>query len=171
MPKRILPALLLSLVALSASAQPAGHLGVPGAQMVHSSFGPIAGLPANQQYIHGYVRPDGTAELATSNLLLKQTLVFMDIVVIVHRPGGAVSWPESGEIYLGDADATQKGRPVQDQAPLLRYTMPAYESRLVLRVSLAAGRAYGGYRQPVAVHYGPAGIDMNVRASGYVLAN
>ena len=32
----------------------------------------------------------------------------MDVVVIVYRPGGAVSWPESGEIDLGDVDAAQK---------------------------------------------------------------
>jgi len=169
--KRILLSLLLGLAALSASAQIAGHLGVPGAQMVYSSFGPITGLPANHQYPFSLVRPDGTVEPMTSTLLLKQTLVYLDVVVIVYRPGGAVSWPESGEIYLGDVDASQRSRPLQDQAPLLRYTMPANESRLVLRVSLAAGRAYGGYRQPVAVHYGPAGIDMNVRANGYVLAN
>lgn len=163
--------LALGLASFGASAQTAGHLGVPGAQMVYSSFGPVPGLPPNMHYPTGMTRPDGTTEALMGSFLFKQTLVYIDIVVIVYRPGGAVSWPESGEIYLGDSDSTQKMRPLQDQMPLLRYTMPANESRLVLRVSLAAGRAFGGIRQPVAVHYGPVGIEMNLRANGYALVN
>lgn len=47
--------------------------------------------------------------------------------------------------------------------------MPANETRLVLRVPLIAGRAFAGVRHPVVVHYGPPGIEINPRLSGYVL--
>lgn len=164
-------AAVLGLSALAASAQPVGHLNVPAMQSSHSYFGATPGLPSNQYHWLGLMYPDGRADPMQPDLLLKQTLSLMDLVFLVVRPNGPAGVEESGEIYLGDVDASLKGRPLQDQLPVVRYTMPAKESRLVLQVTLAAGRAFGGYRQPVIVHYGPAGVVVNARAIGYVVPN
>lgn len=166
--------LLLGLSALAcgaASAQSPGHLNVPGRDMVLASFSPLAGTQSNVHQWLGHMRPDGQVEPMAPDVLHKQTLVLQDIALVVFRPHGPTSVPESGEIYLGDVDAANKGRPLQDQVALVRYTMPAYESRLVLRVSIAAGRAYSGWRQPVVMHYGPAAVQINVKAHGYVVPN
>lgn len=162
---------VLGLSAFGASAQAPGHLNVPGMQTVYSHFGALPGLPSNQQQWLGFFLPDGRVEPTYPDILQKQTLSLMDFTLLVYRPNGPAGVDESGEIYLGDVDASQKGRPLQDQMPIVRYTMPAKETRLVLRVTLAAGRAFSGYRQPVVVHYGPAGVLVNARALGYVVPN
>lgn len=153
----------------TARAQVPGHLNVPGSQMIHAGFTPMPGLPTHHHHLLNVVRPDGTQDMPGAGYLHKQTLVAMDATIIVWRNGAASGWPESGEVYLGDVDVTQKGRPIQDQWPLVRYTMPANETRLVLRVPLIAGRAFAGARHPVVVHHGPPGIEINPRLSGYVL--
>lgn len=173
---RTLVVIVTSALALTAGtgafAQQAGHLGVPGVQMVRADLGTIAGLPAQHYYLINVVRPDGVADTLSSTYLVKQTLVFNELTLIVVRRGGVpVGYAESGEIYLGSYDSRSKGRPLNDQAALLRYTMPASESRLVLRVPLEAGRAFSAYQHPVVIHYGPPDIDLNVRAHGYVASN
>ena len=164
-------AAVLGLCTLAASAQPVGHLNVPAMQSTHSYFGTTPGLPGHQYHWLGLNYPDGRADPMHPDLLHKQTLTLMDLVFLVVRPNGPAGVDESGEIYLGDVDASLKGRPLQDQLPVVRYTMPAKESRLVLQVTLSAGRAFSGYRQPVVVHYGPAGVLVNARAIGYIVPN
>jgi hypothetical protein len=166
--------LLLSALTLGAGAawaQSAGHLNVPGAQMVLSHFNP---MPGTQAHIHqwlGLTRPDGSVEPMVPDHLMRQTLVLQDIVLMVFRPHGPTGSSDYGEIYLGDVDASNKARPVLDQTALAHYTMGGKDARLILRVPILSGRAYSGWRQPVLVHSGSAGIQINARAHGYLVAN
>ncbi len=161
----------LACAALAAQAQPLGHLGVPGMQQVHSGFATVPGLPATHHYLLNVVHPDATVDTMSSAYLVKQTLVYTDFVLLLWRnPKSAFGNADSGEIYLADYDSSQKGWPLQDQMPLVRYTIPPNESRAVVRVTMTAGRAYGGYRQPLLVNYSGT-VDMNARALGYVVPN
>jgi hypothetical protein len=162
---------LLGLSALSASAQAPGHLNVPGLQTVHSHYQAMSGTRSNEHQWLGLVFPDGRVQPMQYDQLTKQTLTLMDVIILVYRPNGPTGADESGEIYLGDQDASQKGRPLQDQMPLVRYTIPGNESRVLLRVSLGAGRAFSGYRHPVLIHYGPYNAQIGVRTLGYVVPN
>jgi hypothetical protein len=164
--------LLLACPAFAAVAQVNGHLNVPGAQMVYSGFAPQNGLPQNQHYLLNTVHPDGTVDTMSSAYLVKQTLVYIDFVLLLYRNSNSVlSSPETGEVYLADYDSSLKGKPVQDQWPLVRYTIPANEGRAIVHVSLPAGRAYSGYRQPMLISYGTTSVTLNGRALGYVMPN
>jgi hypothetical protein len=157
--------------AIAAQAQPAGHLGVPGMQQVHSGFAQSPGLPGQNHYLLNVVHPDGTVGTMSSGYLAKQTLVYTDFVLLLWRNAhSTIGNPDSGEIYLADYDSTQKSRPMQDQMPLVRFTIAPNETRAVMRVTMTAGRAYSGYRQPLLVNYSGT-VDMNARALGYLLPN
>ena len=162
---------VLGLSALTASAQAPGHLNVPGMQTVHSYYQAMSGTRSNEYQWLGLVFPDGRVQPMQYDQLTKQTLTIMDLIILVYRPTGPTGTDETGEIYLGDHDASLKGRPLQDQMPLVRYTIPGNESRVVLRVSLGAGRAFSGYRQPVLIHYGPYNAQIGARTLGYVVPN
>ena len=166
-------ALLVAAAApLSAAAQAIGHLGVPATQMVYANLGPVAGLPQNQHFFNGYTLPDGTQEPWSSGLLRKQTLVLTDFLLLVYRsPSSNPANAETGEVYLADFDAVQRSRPLQDQWPLVHYTIPVGEGRIVLHVPIAAGRAFGGYRQPALVNYINPNTVLNARVFGYLLPN
>jgi len=173
--RRLFSACALALaVALpfAAFAQAIGHLNVPAAQMVHATLGPQAGSPQNQHFFNGYTLPDGTQEPWSSSMLRKQTFVVTDFTILVYRASSSnPSYAESGEIYLADFDASLRGRPLQDQFPLVHYTIPVGEGRVVLQVPIAAGRAFGGYRQPALVNYINPNTVISGRAFGYLLPN
>lgn len=112
--RRFVLFLVFACAAAGAWAQPVGHLGVPGAQMVRSDFATVAGLPATNHYLLNVVHPDGTVDTMSSAYLLRQTLVYVDLVLIIFRNSASVPGSaESGEIYLGDYDSSLKARPVQ----------------------------------------------------------
>ena len=169
--KRLCALVLGCCTAWSVWGQPVGHLNVPGMQHVHSGFTQVPSLPSSHHYLLNVVHPDGTVDTMSSAYLVKQTLVYTDVVLLLWRnANSAIGNPESGEVYLADYDSSQKGRPLQDQMPLVRFTIPPNETRAVVRVTLAAGRAYSGYRQPLLVNYSGS-VDMNARALGYVVPN
>jgi hypothetical protein len=169
----LLPIAVVALAAATPAAwsQALGHLNVPWRQMVLSHFNPMSGTQSNIHQWLGVSYPDGTADPMLPDSLVRQTLVLQDVVLLVFRPNGPTTVAESGEVYLAEVDATQKARPVVGQTALVHYTMPANETRLVLRVSIAAGHAFSVYRHPAFVHSGPTGVQINVRANGYLLPN
>lgn len=169
--RRLMVGMAACCVAVSGWSQPVGHLSVPGMQHVHSGFAQVPSLPSTHHYLLNVVHPDATHDTMSSGYLAKQTLVYTDFVLLLWRnanstPGNA----DSGEIYLADYDSSQKSRPMQDQMVLVRFTIPPNETRTVVRVTIAAGRAYSGYRQPLLINYSGT-VDMNARALGYLVPN
>ncbi|HXF47294.1 MAG TPA: hypothetical protein VNK91_14355 [Burkholderiaceae bacterium] len=153
------------------AAQSVGHLNVPAAQMVRSDFAATSGT-AQPLHLLNVVRPNGVYDTLAKDYLDRQTLVLTDFTFIVFRSNGAAyAYPEFGEIYVAAVDIAQRGRPVADQQILARYTIPANESRIVVRVSIGAGRAFSGAHWPAIAHYGPPGVEINARANGYLLGN
>lgn len=168
----VLAAALILVGWISAcAAQPVGHLNVPAAHMVRSDFGATSGT-AQPLHLLNVVRPNGVYDTLAKDYLDRQTLVLTDFTFIVYRSNGAAyTYPESGEIYVAAVDIAQRGRPLADQQVLARYTIPPHESRAVVRVSIGAGRAFGGTHWPAITHYGPPGVEINARANGYLLGN
>lgn len=167
----VLSALILSGWISACAAQAVGHLNVPAAQMVRSDFAATTGT-AQPLHLLNVVRPNGVYDTLAKDYLDRQTLVLTDFTFIAFRSNGAAyTYPESGEIYVAAVDIAQRGRPVADQQILARYTIPPNEYRVVVRVSIGAGRAFSGTLWPAITHYGPPGVEINARANGYLLAN
>lgn len=169
--RRLMVGMAACCVAVSGWSQPVGHLSVPGMQHVHSGFAQVPSLPSTHHYLLNVVHPDATHDTMSSGYLAKQTLVYTDFVLLLWRNAkSALGNADSGEIYLADYDSSQKSRPMQDQMVLVRFTIPPNETRAVVRVTVAAGRAYSGYRQPLLINYSGT-VDMNARALGYLVPN
>lgn len=167
----VLAALMISGWISACAAQAVGHLNVPAAQMVRSDFAATAGT-AQPLHLLNVVRPNGGYDTLAKDYLDRQTMVLTDFTFILYRSNGAAyTYPESGEIYVAAVDVSQRGRPVADQQILARYTIPPNESRVVVRVSIGAGRAFSGTHWPAITHYGPSGVEVNARANGYLLPN